>query len=147
MLNIAYFEIQADEPDVAIRFYEGLFGWHFSRADGLPIPYWRIETDGIRGGLLKRPARRPPPECGTNAFICSVEVTDFDRTASAITKAGGQLALPMRTSRMSAIAPTISPRKPMTVDEAPLPNANSASATRMMMHPRMVATVPRRTDS
>jgi predicted enzyme related to lactoylglutathione lyase len=94
MNAIAYFEIQADEPERAINFYERLFGWRFSKAEGLPIAYWRIETDGIRGGLLKRPARRPPPECGTNAFVCSVQVTDFDRTAEAITKAGGQVALP-----------------------------------------------------
>jgi predicted enzyme related to lactoylglutathione lyase len=29
-----------------------------------------------------------------NAFVCAVEVADFDRTAEAIAKAGGQVALP-----------------------------------------------------
>jgi predicted enzyme related to lactoylglutathione lyase len=94
MNNIAYFEIQAENPEEAIRFYHDIFGWRFSKAEGLPVPYWRIETDSIRGGLLKRPARLPPLECGTNAFVCSVEVADFDRTAGAIAKAGGQVALP-----------------------------------------------------
>lgn len=94
MNTIAYFEIQADEPEAAVDFYRALFGWRFTRDEHLPIPYWRIETDGIRGGLLKRPAPTPPPASGTNAFVCSVEVADFDAVASAITGRGGLVALP-----------------------------------------------------
>jgi predicted enzyme related to lactoylglutathione lyase len=90
----AYFEIQADEPERAVRFYGQVFGWRFARVDGLPVPYWRIETDGIRGGLLKRPAPPPQPQSGTNAFVCSMEVQDFDAVAGRITESGGQIALP-----------------------------------------------------
>jgi predicted enzyme related to lactoylglutathione lyase len=90
----SYFEIQADDCKRACRFYEDLFGWKFSKAEGLPVEYWRIETDGLRGGLLKRPAKTPPPEHGTNAFVCSVEVKDFDQTARKIADVGGSVALP-----------------------------------------------------
>ena len=46
-----YFEIQADEFDRAKRFYVDVFGWKFTKADGTPVEYWRIETgDGDRGG-------------------------------------------------------------------------------------------------
>jgi uncharacterized protein len=93
MSGIAYFEIQADNPDSAVKFYQGVFGWRFTKQEGLPIPYWRIETGGIRGGLLKRPAKTPPPEHGTNAFVCSVEVDSFDEVAAKITKHGGLVAL------------------------------------------------------
>lgn len=62
MGGIAYFEIQAYDPESAVRFYREIFGWNFIEQDGLPIPYWRIETDGVRGGLLKRPAATPPPQ-------------------------------------------------------------------------------------
>jgi len=55
-----YFEIQADDPDRAISFYSQVFGWKFDEVKGLPVPYWRIETGGSRGGLLKRPAKTPP---------------------------------------------------------------------------------------
>jgi len=92
--TIGYFEIQADDPDAAVRFYAAAFGWRFTKQEGMPIPYWRIETGGIRGGLLKRPARTPPPESGTNAFVCSVEVADFDAVAAAIARSGGIVALP-----------------------------------------------------
>ena len=76
-----YFEIQADDPKRAIDFYSKVFGWTFSEVNGLPVPYWRIETGGSRGGLLKRPAKTPPMECGTNAFVCSLEIENFDSTA------------------------------------------------------------------
>ena len=91
--GIAYFEIQADNPESAIRFYGEIFGWKFAKADGLPIPYWRIETGGIRGGLLQRPAPTPPLGHGTNAYVCSMEVDSFDSAAAEIIKRGGQVAL------------------------------------------------------
>ncbi len=89
-----YFEIQASDPDRAQRFYGKVFGWAFEFAPGLPVRYWRIETGGTRGGLLERPAKTPPPECGTNAFVCSIEVNDIDHAADRITSLGGQVALP-----------------------------------------------------
>lgn len=89
-----YFEIQADEIQRATGFYQGVFGWKFEQAHGLPVEYWRIETGWARGGLLKRPAPPPPPQSGTNAFVCSIEVEDFDETAQKISSVGGQVALP-----------------------------------------------------
>jgi len=94
MNNIAYFEIQATEPEKSVRFYREVFGWQFTREPGMPIEYWRIATDGMRGGLLKRPAPVPRPQSGTNAFVCSIEVASFDESASKIMKLGGQVALP-----------------------------------------------------
>jgi predicted enzyme related to lactoylglutathione lyase len=89
-----YFEIQADDPGRAVTFYREIFGWTFSRAEGMPVEYWRIGTEGPRGGLLKRPAQTPSPEQGTNAFVCSMEVASFDATAAKVLSAGGQIALP-----------------------------------------------------
>jgi predicted enzyme related to lactoylglutathione lyase len=89
-----YFEIQADNPQRAIGFYQTVFGWKFEQAPGLPVEYWRIETGGARGGLLKRPAQPPPPECGTNAFVVSIEIENFDETAEKIATVDGKVALP-----------------------------------------------------
>jgi uncharacterized protein len=90
-----YFEIQADDPNRAAHFYADAFGWKFTKADGTPVEYWRIETgQGGRGGLLKRPAPPPPPHTGTNAYVCSFEVTNYDMTADAILKHGGTVELP-----------------------------------------------------
>jgi hypothetical protein len=90
----SFFEIQADDLKRAIAFYKRIFGWQFTRAEGLPIEYWRIETEGPRGGILQRPAKPPAPQQGTNAFVCSMEVREFDATEQRIRDAGGQVALP-----------------------------------------------------
>ena len=89
-----YFEIQADDPKRAVNFYSHIFGWKFFEVPGLPVAYYRIETGGSRGGLLQRPAKTPPPQCGTNAFVCSVEVESFDATAKKIGEVGGIVAMP-----------------------------------------------------
>lgn len=89
-----YFEIQADDTKRAIAFYSQTFGWKFSEIKGLPIEYWTIETGGSRGGLLKRPASTPPPQSGANAFVCSLQVENFDATEKIILNLGGITALP-----------------------------------------------------
>jgi predicted enzyme related to lactoylglutathione lyase len=62
-------------------------------------PYWGVMTapmeskePGINGGLLKRQA--PPSDKGANAFVCTVQVDNFDETAEKIARAGGKVALP-----------------------------------------------------
>jgi predicted enzyme related to lactoylglutathione lyase len=90
----SYFEIQADDVQRAIGFYREVFGWKFIKAEGVPLEYWRIETDGPRGGVLKRPAAAPPAQSGTNAYVCSMEVQNFDSVAQKIMARGGQVALP-----------------------------------------------------
>lgn len=90
----AYFEIQADNPQRAIAFYKKVFGWGPEKVENLPVEYWSIQTEGIRGGLLKRPVAVPPPQSGTNAYVISMEVTNFDDTARVIVSAGGAVAMP-----------------------------------------------------
>ena len=94
MDTIGYFEIQSSDPAREIRFYEIVFGWKFTSEKSMPIEYYRIETNSINGGLLKRPSKVPPDECGSNAFVCSVEVGNFDKTSELILKNGGTISLP-----------------------------------------------------
>ncbi len=89
MNNPAYFEIQASDLGKTIHFYTEIFGWKFIKEEGLPIEYYRIETEGVRGGLLKRPANIPPQECGTNSFTCSMMVENYDASAQKIMTHGG----------------------------------------------------------
>lgn len=93
MNTIGYFEIQSSDPARDIKFYETVFGWKFIKEEFIPIEYYRIETNSINGGLLKRPAKQPPAESGTNAFVCSIEVENFDKTSDQIIQNGGQVAL------------------------------------------------------
>ena len=98
MNRVVHFEIQAENIERAMKFYGDVFGWQFPKwMDN----YWGIMTAekdskelGINGGLLPRPC--PPPEKGhrANAFVCTVQVENFDEIAKKIEMAGGIVAMP-----------------------------------------------------
>ena len=90
----SYFEIHTEDTQRAVNFYKEIFGWKFTKDENIPIEYWRVETEGPRGGLLKRPVPKPSTQSGTNAFICSMEVNSFDSLSEKILQLGGQIALP-----------------------------------------------------
>lgn len=93
-MNI-YFEIQVDDISRAEKFYTAVFGWGFQKIPGLPIEYYHINTgDPMGGGMLGRPVPRPDGGQGTNAYVCSFEVADFDKSAKVILDNGGQVAMP-----------------------------------------------------
>lgn len=94
MNTIGYFEIQSSDTDREIKFYQTVFAWKFIKEEFVPINYYRIETNSINGGLLQRPAKLSPTETGTNAFVCSIQVEDFDKTNDLILQNGGGIALP-----------------------------------------------------
>lgn len=94
MNSPSYFEIHVDDITRARNFYRELFGWKFIKENGLDTEYWRIETDGPRGGMLKRDIKKSSPMSAPNAFVCSIEVANFDQTAEKITGLGGKVALP-----------------------------------------------------
>lgn len=95
-----HFEIQADDVERAKAFYAAVFGWEYQDYGQFTgSPYWGIVTGpddqpGINGGLLQRPAATPPPGQGTNAYVCTMGIADYDATEAKILAAGGQVALP-----------------------------------------------------
>ena len=96
--RVVHFEIQADDIERAAQFYRDVFDWHIEKWPGME--YWMVMTaekestePGINGGLLPRPAKTSA-ECGTNAFVCTVQVDDYDETAKKVEKAGGKVAMP-----------------------------------------------------
>jgi len=100
MNRVVHFEIQADDPNRAIAFYTKVFGWNFLKWESDLMEYWMIMTaekeskePGINGGLLPRPVKLSAG-CGTNAYVCTMQVADFDKTAKKILGAGGKVALP-----------------------------------------------------
>jgi predicted enzyme related to lactoylglutathione lyase len=97
MPRVIHFEIHADEPDRAIRFYNDLLGWEFTSWNG-PFPYWTVVTGpdgtpGINGGLLKR--QHPiSGNDGVIAYVCTVNVDDLDKSFARGLELGGTVALP-----------------------------------------------------
>src|SRR4051794_41510685 len=93
MNTVGYFEIQSSDPSREKKFYETIFGWNLTKQEGLPIEYYHIQTESISGGLLKRPVPVPPGPSGTNAYVCSIQVENFDKTSEMVLKNGGQVAM------------------------------------------------------
>jgi hypothetical protein len=90
MPRVIHFEISADDPDRAGRFYQTVFGWEIQKWNG-PQDYWLVTTGpsdqpGINGGIFKRQ--------GPVNYVNTVEVTALDDYVARITENGGQIAVP-----------------------------------------------------
>lgn len=100
MSRVVHFEIQADDVPRAMAFYQTVFDWRFEDyGEVTGGTYWGVITGpddqpGINGGLLPRPAPVPAGPGGTNAFVCTVQVVDYDASEARILAAGGLVALP-----------------------------------------------------
>jgi predicted enzyme related to lactoylglutathione lyase len=101
MARVVHFEIQADDVERAMAFYAAVFGWEFQDYGAAMggAAYWGVVTGpadepGINGGLLPRPAPAEGPGHGTNAYVCTVGVDDYDAVERVILEHGGQVALP-----------------------------------------------------
>jgi len=96
MPRIVHFEIHADDPQRAIKFYSSCFGWEFNKWEG-PLDYWLITTGpkeevGIDGGLMKR--MTPIDGEAVIAYVCTMGVEDLDSTIKRVEENGGTVAIP-----------------------------------------------------
>ncbi len=97
MPRVVHFEVHADDPERAVRFYAGLFGWQITKWAG-PGDYWVIVTGpdgtpGINGGLIKRQYPLAGND-GVIAHVCTVDVPDLDRSVARGLELGGTVAMP-----------------------------------------------------
>ena len=88
-----HFEINADDPERALKFYHGVFGWTVDKWDG-PVDYWLITTGeegtpGINGGLMKR----MDPSA---TVINTIDVPSVDDCIKIVLEYGGRVVLPKR---------------------------------------------------
>lgn len=96
MSRVVHFEIHADEPERAVKFYSACFGWQFSKWEG-PFDYWLITTGpsdemGIDGGMGKRTV--PIDGKAVTAYVGIIGVQDLDATIKAVEKNGGKVEIP-----------------------------------------------------
>ena len=87
--SIVWFEIPADKPERAKKFYEHLFGWKISAFPGM-TDYWHIDTGGDDaspdGGLMARKHSGQP-------ITSYVSVPSVTRHMAKVTKLGGLVCL------------------------------------------------------
>jgi predicted enzyme related to lactoylglutathione lyase len=90
MPRVVHFELTADDPERATKFYQDVFGWKIDKWDG-PEDYWLVTTGepgtiGIDGGIMRR-------RDGASV-INTVDVDSVDDAVAKITAAGGSVAAP-----------------------------------------------------
>jgi len=87
MARVVHFEITADDPERAVRFYEKALGWKIHRMEG-GIAYWLVTTGeegqmGIDGAIMDRSHPAQP-------VINTIGVGDLEATMEAVRNAGGK---------------------------------------------------------
>ena len=93
MPRVIHFELPAEDPQRASRFYSEVFGWSFSKWDG-PEEYLLTSTGedsqpGINGAVMRQ------NECfGAKTPINIIDVPSVDEYTGKIEAAGGQVIMP-----------------------------------------------------
>lgn len=96
MARVVHFEIHADDPDRAVRFYTNVFGWSIQKWNG-PMDYWLVTTGpdtepGINGAIMRRSDKVDAK--GVTTFVCTIGVDDIDSTIAKLEPYGLEVALP-----------------------------------------------------
>jgi uncharacterized protein len=87
MSRVVHFEIPAEDPARAVKFYEDVFGWKIEKWEG-PFDYWLVTTGeedemGINGALM-------PKEMG-EMVRDTISVDSYDEFAKKIEMEGGKM--------------------------------------------------------
>jgi uncharacterized protein len=91
MPRVVHFEINSDDPERAVKFYQKVFGWKIEKWNG-PVDYWLVNTGpkdqpGINGGITKR----MNPQAST---YNTVDVPSVDEFTKRIVESGGKVVVP-----------------------------------------------------
>jgi uncharacterized protein len=90
MPRVIHFEVAADDPERAVKFYQDVFGWQINKWDG-PQDYWLVttgeaSTPGIDGAIMRRDQNA--------TVINTVDVPSVDEYVAKITANGGTVVAP-----------------------------------------------------
>ena len=91
MPRVIHFEIEAEKPERAIKFYQEVFAWKVEKWEG-PVEYWLITTgkeneSGIDGGLSRRTEAYP-------STVNTIDVPSVDEYIMKVERAGGSIVRP-----------------------------------------------------
>lgn len=99
MANVGFFEIRVDDFERAQNFYQNVFGWQFSKSQGIPYDFYMINSGktgemGLpQGGMSKR--EKPlAADNGVSGYICFILVDAIDQALAKIAQHGGKVTSP-----------------------------------------------------
>jgi predicted enzyme related to lactoylglutathione lyase len=88
MSKVIHFDLSADDPERAAKFYKEVFGWKIEKWEG-PTDYWLINTGdekepGITGGVAARINPR-------DTTVVIYDVLSVDEFAEKVKASGGEI--------------------------------------------------------
>lgn len=88
MPRVVHFDIPADQPERAVRFYSEVFGWKAQKWEGA-MEYWLVTTGpdsepGINGGIGLRQYPNEPP-------VNTIGVSSLEEVVEKVKAAGGEI--------------------------------------------------------
>ena len=96
MGRVVHFEMSAEDPLRAGRFYGEVFGWEVNKWDGpIDYGYWLVTTGaegepGIDGAIVGR----GDGDGSSGAYVCVVSVDSIDDSLKKIEQQGGEIVSP-----------------------------------------------------
>lgn len=98
MGRVVHFEIHADDPARAVKFYQDCFGWKIQKWDG-PMEYYSVLTGdsvepGIDGGIVKRLGTTPAEGQPVNSYVCTINVESLDDSLKKAESSGSKNVVP-----------------------------------------------------
>jgi predicted enzyme related to lactoylglutathione lyase len=89
--RVVHFEIPADDPERAVKFYAKIFGWKINKWEG-GMDYWLVSTgdrsaQGIDGAIMQRSEM-------ASTVVNSIDVPSVDDFIKKVTKNGGKVVTP-----------------------------------------------------
>ena len=90
MPRVVHFEIPANNPERAVKFYTKVFNWKIDKWEG-PVDYWLVTTGedkqpGINGAIMDKKNQK--------VTVNTVDVPSVDKFLKKITDAGGKVVMP-----------------------------------------------------
>jgi predicted enzyme related to lactoylglutathione lyase len=90
MPRVIHFELTADNPERAVKFYSDVFGWQIEKWGNQD--YWLVNTGssdqpGINGAIMRR-------QGSLARVINSIDVPSVDDFSDKIKKTGGKMVTP-----------------------------------------------------
>ncbi len=91
MSRVVHFELGVTNPERAIKFYSGVFGWSIDKYAG-PMDYYLVDTGdpkepGINGGLVVNKDAQP-------RTVNTIAVENLEEFMKKVEEAGGKIVVP-----------------------------------------------------
>ena len=91
MSKVIHFEINADNPERAVKFYSSTFGWKIEKYPGGQMDYWLLTAGpesepGINGAIM--------PRNGNLSTVNTIAVGSVEEAVKSVEKAGGKVIQP-----------------------------------------------------